>query len=147
MTSKKLIEVYDHSAVNLTVGCTLLILSRNDFNLFSPCSHEKNMSSIYRHHKYGSYSDSFIIFSSSSARNKMLNGGANFVPIAVPCFCLSVFIPNVNMLFFHAASVKSIMMSVETFFLFGFQVVFLMQTNPPHVVCLYIILQHPSYIK
>ena len=31
---KKLGEVFDHSAVNLMVGCTTLILSRNDFNLF-----------------------------------------------------------------------------------------------------------------
>ena len=45
------------------VGCTLLILSINDFDLFSPCSHKKNMSSIYRHHKYGLYSDSnYILF-------------------------------------------------------------------------------------
>ena len=34
-----------------------------DFNLFSPCSHKKNMLSISRHHKYGLYSDSFIIHS------------------------------------------------------------------------------------
>ena len=54
--SKKLGEIFDHSPVNLMVACTSLILSRNDFNLFSPCSHKKNMSSIYRHHKYGLYS-------------------------------------------------------------------------------------------
>ena len=39
--------------------------------------------------------------------NKMLYGGANFVPIAVPRFCLSVFFPNVNMLFFNTTSAKS----------------------------------------
>ena len=48
VTSKKLIEVFDHSAVSLMVGCTSLILARNNFNLFSPCSHKKNVSSIYR---------------------------------------------------------------------------------------------------
>ena len=104
VTSKKLIEVFDHSAVNFMVGCALLILSINDFNLFSPCSHKKNKSSMYLHHKYRLYSDSFIISSSSSAINKMLYGGANFVPIAVPSFCLSVFFPNVNMLFFNTTS-------------------------------------------
>ena len=39
----------------------------------------------------------------------MLYGGANFIPIAVPRFCLSVFFPNVNMLFFNTTSAKSIM--------------------------------------
>ena len=87
VTFKKLIEVFDLSAVNLMVGCTLLILSTNGFNLFSPCSHKKNMSSIYLHHKHGLYPDSFIIFSSCSVINKMLYGGANFVPIVVPRFC------------------------------------------------------------
>ena len=86
MASKKLIEVFHHSAVKFMVGCTLLILSINDFNLFSPCSHRKNMSSMYLHYKDGLYSDTFIISSSSSAINKMLYGGANVVPIAVPRF-------------------------------------------------------------
>ena len=126
MTSKKLIEIFDHSAVNFMVGCALLILSINDFDLFSPYSHQKNMSSMYLHHKYGLYSDSFIISSSSSAINKMLYGGANFVPIAVPRFCLSVFFPNVNMLFFNTTSAKSIMVLLRHIFLFGFQVFFLM---------------------
>ena len=118
MTSKKLIEVFDHSAVNLMVGCALLILSINNLSLSSPCSLKKNMSSLYRHHKYGLYLDSFIISSSSSNINKMLYGGVNFVPIAVPRFCLSVFFPNVNMLFLNTTSAKSIMVSVKTYFSF-----------------------------
>ena len=48
------------------------ILWINCFNLFSPCFHKKNMSPMYLHHKYGFHSDSFIIFSSSSAMNKKL---------------------------------------------------------------------------
>ena len=99
VTSKKLIKVFDHSAVNFMVGCTSLILLVNDFSLFSPCSHKKNMSSMYLHHKYGLYSDSFIKFSFSSAINKMLYGGANLVPIAALRFCLRAFFPNVNMFF------------------------------------------------
>ena len=95
LTSKKLIEVFDFSAVNLMLGCTLLILSINDFNLFSPCSHKKNILSMYLHYRYCLYSDSFVIFSSISAINKMLYRGANLVPIAVPHFCLSVFFLNV----------------------------------------------------
>ena len=95
LTSKKLIEVFDFSAVNLMLGCTLLILSINDFNLFSPCSHKKNILSMYLHYRYCLYSDSFVIFSSISAINKMLYRGANLVPIAVPYFCLSVFFLNV----------------------------------------------------
>ena len=77
-------EVFDHSAVNFMIGCALLILSINDFNLFSPCFHKKNMSSICLHHKYGLYSDYFIISSSSSVINKILYGGANLVSMAVP---------------------------------------------------------------
>ena len=95
VTSKKLIEVFDFSAVNLMLGCTLLILSINDFNLFSPCSHKKNMLSMYLHYRYCLYSDSFVIFSPISAINKMLYRGANFIPRAVPHFCLSVF-PECN---------------------------------------------------
>ena len=143
MTSKKLIEVFDHSTVNFMVGCTLLILSTNDIHLFSPCSHKQNMSSMHLHHKYGLYSGSFIISSSTSDINKMLYGGPNLVPIAVTRFCLSVFFPNVNMIFFNTTSAKSIMVSVETDFLFWDSVVFLMQTDPPLAVCLDVILQHP----
>ena len=40
----------DHAAVNLMVACPLLILSINDFNLFSPGFQKKNMSSMHRHH-------------------------------------------------------------------------------------------------
>ena len=69
----------------------------------------KNMSSMYLDHKYDLHSDSF---------NKMLYGGANFVPIPVPHFCLRVFFPNVNTLFFNTTSAKSIMVSVETYFSF-----------------------------
>ena len=118
MTSKKSIEVFDHSTVNFLVGFTLLILSINDFNLFSPCSHKKNVSSMYLHHKYGLYSDHFIFSYSSSAINKTLYGGTNFVPIAVPRFCLNVSFQNVNMLFFNTTSVKSIMVSDEVSSLF-----------------------------
>ena len=92
VTSKKLIEVFDHTVVNLMVVRTLLTLSINNFNLFSPGSHKKNMSSMYHYHECGLYSDSFIISSSSSAVNKMLYGDANFAPIAVPRFNLIVFL-------------------------------------------------------
>ena len=147
MASKKLIEVFDQSTVNLMGGWALLILSINDFNSFSPCSHQKNMSSMYLHHKYGLNSNFFIFSSSSFAIYKMLYGGANFLPITVSRLYSSVFFPNVNMLFFNTTSDKSIMVSVVTYFFLGFQVVFLMQENAPHAVCLDIILQHPWYIK
>ena len=140
MISKKLKKVFDHLAVNFIVGCTLLVLSIKKFNLFS---HKKIMSSMYLHRKYGLYSDSFIISYSSSAINKTLYVGANLVPMAVSRFCLNIIFSNVNMLIFNTTSAKSIMVSVETYFLFSFLVVFLMQPDPPHSVCLYIILQHP----
>ena len=85
---------------------------------------------MYLHHKYGLYSDSFIISSSSSAINKMLYGGASLVPIAVPRFCLSVFFPNVDMLFFNTTSAKSILVSVETYFSFQLSIRFLNTDRP-----------------
>ena len=94
------------------------ILSINNFNLFSPCSHKKHMSSMYRHHRYGLYFDCFMTCSSSSFINKMLYRGAKFVAIAVPHFCLSVFFLNVKMLYFNTTAAKSIMVSVETYFSF-----------------------------
>ena len=113
MTSKKLVEAFEHSAVSLMVGCTLFIFSINDFNLFSPCSpHKKNMSSKYLHYKYGLYPDFFIC---SSAINVMLYQGAIFVPIVVPHFYSTVFFMNVNMSLFNTSSAKSIMVSVEAY--------------------------------
>ena len=64
----------------------------------------------------------------------MLNGGANVVPIAVPRFCLIGFFPNVNILFFNTTSAKSIRYQLRHIFLFGFPVVFLMQTHPRHTL-------------
>ena len=88
------------------------------------------MSSLYCHHKYGLYSDSFIISSSRSAINKMLYGGTNFVSIAVPRFCLNVFFPNVNMLLFSTTSAKSIMVPFETYFSFQVSSCFLNEDKP-----------------
>ena len=111
--SKKLIKILDHPAANFTVRLTLLILSINDFKIFSPYSHQKNMSSMYNHHKYAQYLDYFIISSFSFTINKTLYGGANLVPIAaLPCLCLSVFFLNVNKLFLTLLQLKS----VETYF-------------------------------
>ena len=122
VTSKKLIKVFHHSAVNFLVGWPLLILSINYLQnyLFSPCSHEKNMPSSYLHHKYGLCSDSFIISCSRSVINKMLYGCADLVPIAVPCFNSSLFFPNVSVLFFNTTFAKSITVSVEIYFSFRF---------------------------
>ena len=111
---RKLIEIFDDSTVKFMVKCTLFILAINDFNLLSLSSHRKNMLSINLHQKYGLYSDHFLFFSSSSAIKKMLYGGANLVQIAVSRFCLIVFLPNVNILFFNTISTKSLMVSVET---------------------------------
>ena len=60
----------------------------------------------------------------------MLYGGEKFVPAAFPCFCLSVFSQNINMLFFNTTSVKSIMVSVDKYFSFRVQAVFLNADKP-----------------
>ena len=109
------------------VGCTLLILSIKNFNLFS---HKKIMSSMYLHRKYGLYSDSFIISYSSSAINKTLYIGVNLVPIAVSRFYLSIFFSNVNMLIFNTISAKSIIVSVGTYFSFQLSSRFLNADRP-----------------
>ena len=72
---------------------------------------------MYVLQKYGLYSDSFMISSSSSTINKMLYGGALFAPIKVPRF-------------FNTTSAKSIMVSVETYF--SVRVFFLMQRASSH---------------
>ena len=86
--------------------------------------------SRYLHRKYGLYSDSFIISSSSSDINKMLYRVASLVPIAVPRFCLSIIFSNVNMLIFNTASAKSIMVSVEAYFSFQLSSHFLNGDRP-----------------
>ena len=93
-------------------------MSINGFTLFSSCSHNKNMSSVYLHHKYSLYSDSIYTSSFSSAIDKMLYRGANLVPVAVSRFYLSVFLQNVNMLFFNTTLAKSVIVSVEEYFSF-----------------------------
>ena len=85
---------------------------------------------MYLHHKCGLHSDSFIISSSSSAINEMLYGGGSLIPVAVLRFCLSVFFPNVNMLFYNTTSAKSIMVSVETYFSFRLSSHFLNAYRP-----------------
>ena len=100
------------------------------------------MSPSYLHHKYGSYPDSFIISSSRSPKNKMIHGGANFVPTAGVRFCLSIFFPNGNMLFFNTSSAKSIMVSIEIYSSFRLSSRFL-NADPHQAVCSDIVLQNP----
>ena len=104
------------------------------------------MSPSYLHHKYGLYPDSFIISSSRSPTIKMICGGANFVPTAGVRFCLSIFFPNVNMLFLNTSSAKSIMVSIEIYFSFRLSSRFL-NADPHQALCSDIVLQNPQYIK
>ena len=60
----------------------------------------------------------------------MLYGGANFVLIAASRFRLSVFFPNVNMLFFNTTSAISIIVSVEAHFSFRVSSHFLNEDKP-----------------
>ena len=86
------------------IGCTSLILSRNAFNLFYHVPMRKicrqytvTINTVY-------IQIQILVFSSSSGINKILCESANFVPIAVPRFCLGVFFPNVNMLLFNTTA-------------------------------------------
>ena len=103
VTSKKLIEVFDHSAVNFMVLCTLLILSIN----YLIYSHHVPVRKICRQCTSTIntvYSDSFIICSFSSAINKMLYGGANLVPITVPICLLKWLFLECKYVFFNTTS-------------------------------------------
>ena len=107
--SKKLIELFVHSTVNMMVGCTLLILSINDFNLPLPCFHRKNLSTVYLHHKYGLHSDSFNISSSLSQFFHKYNAirRCKFTTDRSPPFLLKCLFLELNMLFFKTTSAKS----------------------------------------
>ena len=92
------------------------MLSIKDFSFSSPCSQTKNISSIYFHHRYGLNSPFQIISSPSSAINRILKAGANFVPIAVPLFYFNVFLPNLKILFLSTTSARSQSVSLEIYF-------------------------------
>ena len=92
LTTKKLIVSIEYSAVNFIVEWKLFNLLRNFSRDFS-CSQIKKMSSMYLHHIIGFPSKALRIFSSKSAINKITYGGANFVPISIPCTCLKFFHP------------------------------------------------------
>ena len=46
----------------------------------------------------------------------MLQGVANFVPVAVPLFCFNVFLPNLKILFLSTTSARSQSVSLEIYF-------------------------------
>ena len=78
-------------------------------------------------------STSTKIFSSNSAINSILYGGAKLVlPIAVPLICFKVFLPKVKTLFFSTASVSSTSVEVLTY-LSLIPISFVEQTDPCHV--------------
>ena len=98
------------------VGCFSFKYSINFLSFSSPCSQRKKMSSMYLHHMYGLNSISRKIYSSNSAINNILYGGANFVPVAVPHFCFKVFSINVKILFLRTTSESSASVEVVTSF-------------------------------
>ena len=85
VTSKKLINVWDHSAVNFVVGCFSFRYFINSLSFSSPCSQRKKMPSVYLHHSFG--------FNSVVGRSNILYSGANFVsiPNLVLRFCFKSF--------------------------------------------------------
>ena len=87
---------------------------------------------IYRQYTstIGLKSASLRISSSSSAINRILYGGANFVPIAVPLFCLKIFLLNLKILFFSTTSARSQSVSVEIYFSFQLSNLFLRADRP-----------------
>ena len=91
VTSKKLINVWDHSVMNFMVGCFSFKCSIKSLSFSSSCSQRKKMPSMYLHHRCGFSSISLKMYSSNTAINNIINGGANIVPIAVLRFALEFF--------------------------------------------------------
>ena len=133
ITSKKFIDLCDHSAVNFIIGWierfSLRVFTKF-LNFSSPCSQIKEVSSIYLHHKYGLLSTILGIFFSSYAINKILQGEANFVAIAVPLFCFKVFSLKLKILCFKTNSANSTSVSVDTSSLSFLLSFFLRADNP-----------------
>ena len=98
------------------VGCFSFKYSINFLSFSSPCSQRKKMPSMYLHHRYGLNSISRKIYSSNSAINNILYGGANLVPVAVPHFFFEVFSINVKILFLRTTSASSASAEVVTSF-------------------------------
>ena len=106
ITSRTFINVFNQSAVNVIVGCILLVLSMKAFS--SPCSQRENISSIYLNHRCGLNSAFRRIFYSSSTINRILYGVASFVPIEVPVFSFNVFLFSyLKILFLNTTSARS----------------------------------------
>ena len=106
VTSKTLSDVWDYSVVNSIVECVSFKCYINSPSL-SSCSQQKKMSSKYLHHRYCFSSISLKISSSNLAINNILNGGANFVPIAVSHFCFKIVSLKVKISFLRTTSASS----------------------------------------
>ena len=115
MTSKKSKQVLENSTVNFILGSTLLIFPINNFDLSFSLCHKKNMSTLYLHQKTSYFH--FFTYSSNSSINKMLCRFENLVPIAALPFCWCFSFLNVNTYLLNTSSAKSIMVSIETYFL------------------------------
>ena len=107
VTSKTLSDVSDYSVMNSIVEWVSFKCYINSSSLSSPCSQRKKMSSKYLHHRYCFSSISLKISSSNLAINNILNGGANFVPIAVSHFCFKFVSLKVKISFLRTTSTSS----------------------------------------
>ena len=116
VTSKKLIDAWDHSAVNIIVWCFSFKFSINFLSFSSPCFQRENMSPMHLQHLYGFTSISLKICASYSATNNILYDEANFVPIDVPRFFFKVFALKVKLLFLRTTSASSTSVEVVTYF-------------------------------
>ena len=108
VTSRIFMDVFGQSVVNFLIGCTLLMLSINDFSFPSLCSRKNNISSIYLHHRYGFQR---ISFSSSTIKRIF-----QFRSDCSPSLSLQCFLPNLKILFLSTTSARSQSVSLEIYF-------------------------------
>ena len=107
VTSKKLIDVWDHSAVNFMVKYFSFKFPINSSVFLSSMFPKTNMSSMYLHNRYDFTSILLNVSSSNSAISNILYGEGNLVPIAVPRFCFKGFSLKGKMLFLRKTSASS----------------------------------------
>ena len=87
--SKNATDSFDHSAINLMVGCMLLTSYMYWFRHPSPCGHITKISSIYLHHAVRFMSVISRILFSTLLMKMLADDGAIRVPMAVPWICVT----------------------------------------------------------
>ena len=114
-TSKKSINLGDHSALNFIAGCFSFKCSINFVSLCSACFQSKKMLSMYLHRRYGFSSIPLKMSPSNSTTYNILYSGENFVLIATTRFCFKAFYSKATIFSLRPTLASSTRVEVVTF--------------------------------